>query len=64
MYIRNSICKAVLAIAEKSVRNHEDSFVFMDARFMLNWISSREAIVTSKDAYAGIRIYDGIAELC
>jgi hypothetical protein len=64
MSIRESICKAALAIAEKSALNHEDSFTFMGAHFMLDWISSREAIVTCKDTYAGIRICDGIAELC
>lgn len=63
MSIRQSICNAVLAITEKTVRNHENAFSFMGANFVLNWISDREAFLSSGGKYAGVRIYDGVAEL-
>lgn len=63
MSIRQAIFMSVLELAEKAERNREDSFTFMGAHFVLNRVSDREVFLSSGGKYAGVRIFDGIAEL-
>lgn len=61
--IRQAICTAVMHLAREAVRKEQTSFCYMGKSFNLTALTAREYCVTCDGRDAGIRVYDGIAEL-
>jgi len=61
--VRQIICATALYLAAAAVRKGQMSFQYMGKLFNLTEVSEREYYVTCSGHDAGIRIYDGIAEL-